>query len=157
MEIFITSLIFIVFFVYYKILEIKKIEKKFYIELKQKCIDLCVDIDYITDDTLKYINDKKILLRYIKLIDKNYKKYYELESFLNEEFNDTTLLKNTNYEYIGKIHNIESLSLDQSNLKLCLDKKSYCLKRKKEMISKYEDFHDELDIESVFYNQIKTN
>lgn len=151
----IAVLMFIGFFIYFKVLQIKKTEKKFYTELKQKCMDLCIDINYITDDTLEYLNDKKIFLKYINLIDKDDTRYYELEEFISEEANDTDLLRKTNNEYMGKLHNLESLSVDQSNLKLCLDKKNYCLKRKKEMINKYKDFYDELDIENIFYEKIK--
>ena len=70
--IFVTLVIIIIcLFFYFKSLKKRKVEEKFYIELKQKCLDLCSDIDYILKDTLIYLNDKKIFLESIKKIDKD--------------------------------------------------------------------------------------
>ncbi|MCT7535559.1 hypothetical protein N5T95_08515 [Aliarcobacter cryaerophilus] len=99
------------------------------------------------------MNDKKIFLESIKKIDEDIyeddMKYYELESFLDEEIENTNLLKDTNKEYFGKLENLDSITIDKSNLTLCLNKKDYCLERKEEIINKYKDFYDELNIGSI--------
>ena len=152
--IFVTLVIIIIcLFFYFKSLKKRKVEEKSYIELKQKCLDLCRDIDNILNDILIYLNDKKIFLESIKKIDEDIyeddMKYYELESFLDEEIENTNLLKDTNKEYFGKLENLDSITIDKSNLTLCLNKKDYCLERKEEIINKYKDFYDELNIGSI--------
>ena len=152
--IFVTLVIIIIcLFFYFKSLKKRKVEEKFYIELKQKCLDLCSDIDYILKDTLIYLNDKKIFLESIKKIDEDIyeddMKYYELESFLDEEIENTNLLRDTNKEYFAKLEKLDSINVDKSNLTLSLNKKDYCLERKEKIINKYKDFYDELNIGSI--------
>jgi hypothetical protein len=152
--IFVTLVIIIIcLFFYFKSLKKRKVEEKSYIELKQKCLDLCRDIDNILNDILIYLNDKKIFLESIKKIDEDIyeddMKYYELESFLDEEIENTNLLRDTNKEYFAKLEKLDSINVDKSNLTLSLNKKDYCLERKEKIINKYKDFYDELNIGSI--------
>ena len=152
--IFVTLVIIIIcLFFYFKSLKKRKVEEKSYIELKQKCLDLCRDIDNILNDILIYLNDKKIFLESIKKIDEDIyeddMKYYELESFLDEEIENTNLLRDTNKEYFAKLEKLDSINVDKSNLTLSLNKKDYCLERKEKIINKYKDLYDELNIGSI--------
>ena len=152
--IFVTLVIIIIcLFFYFKSLKKRKVEEKSYIELKQKCLDLCRDIGNILNDILIYLNDKKIFLESIKKIDEDIyeddMKYYELESFLDEEIENTNLLRDTNKEYFAKLEKLDSINVDKSNLTLSLNKKDYCLERKEKIINKYKDFYDELNIGSI--------
>ena len=152
--IFVTLVIIIIcLFFYFKSLKKRKVEEKSYIELKQKCLDLCRDIDNILNDILIYLKDKKIFLETIKKKDEDIyeddMKYYELESFLDEEIENTNLLRDTNKEYFAKLEKLDSINVDKSNLTLSLNKKDYCLERKEKIINKYKDFYDELNIGSI--------
>lgn len=142
--IFITiSIVFIVLFIINKKLSNKKKEENFYIDLKQKCLDLSSDIDYILNDTLRFLDDKKAFIKILKIRDNDLYKYIDIEGFIDEEIEQTTLLINANKESSNKLKKLETITVDKINFTELLDKKSYYIESKEEIISKYEDLFSE--------------
>lgn len=138
--------IFIVFFFYNKNLQIKQ-QQNAYIETKQKCMHLCDDIDYILNDTIRYLKDKTILISSLKFSQES--DIFELENFIDEEIKTIKLHSNSNKEFSKKIEILEPAQVDKSNIPMLENKKDYYMQTKESIISHCEEQLEEM----VMYNE----
>lgn len=147
-------LILIILFFYYKNYQKKRTQKEFYNELKQKVEDLRVDIDYILNDTLIYLEDKKAFVKLVNQIDEDVleddMKYFDLECFLDEEIENILFQIKINKECIIEIKNLEAIKVDKKNIPLSLEMKQYHLEKKQKIINEYKDFYEELNIGDIY-------
>lgn len=140
-------------FLYYRSVNKQISEEKYYVELKQKCLDLCNDFDYILNDILIYLNNKKETIELIKKTDEDIyeddMKYYEIEGFIEDEIENIMGLIKTNKEFILNLGKMEPLSVHNINLTNYISNKKYYLNKKEEIMTKYEDLYNELNIGSI--------
>ena len=103
---------------------------------------LCDDIDYILNDTIRYLKDKTILISSLKFSQES--DIFELENFIDEEIKTIKLHSNSNKEFSKKIEILEPAQVDKSNIPMLENKKDYYMQTKESIISHCEEQLEEM-------------